>query len=561
MSLANPRLAAVLASERLLYLLLALALFTGFFYQLGAVPLFDLDEGAFSQATREMFLRDDFLSTYLNGQPRYDKPILIYWLQAASVALLGPSEGAFRLPSALAASVWTLLLLGFTRRVVNSRQGLYAAILLASALAVTVIGKAATADALLNMLLAGSVLALYLYLREGQRVWLYAAALAMGLGFLTKGPVAVVIPAGVSLLYCASRGEWRIWLGLLAEGRAWALFLIIAAPWYLLQFLREGDGFLQGFFLRHNLDRLQQPLDGHGGGWWYYMPVLLVAVLPYTTLLLRTLARAREQWRAPLGRYLLLWFGLVFVLFSLAATKLPHYLLYGCSGLFILMAAELDEPASGPMDGLLLLPQALLLLLLLILPGVLVLVLPRVKDALVQAQLTGLQFTPAYYLLLLALLALTGYFMRERHMPIALKLLLSGVLLSAVLSAQVLPTVAAVRQQPVKAAGLLAGAEPGAPPLVMWRLNLPSFSVYSGRVVERREPRPGDLVLTRQTALAALGPHAVRYAAHGIALVRMEEPDTSSHDALTPSTSSGQRPNPAPAGRGELMPPNPESQP
>jgi hypothetical protein len=151
--------------------------------------------------------------------------------------------------------------------------------------------------------------------------------------------------------------------------------------------------------------------------------------------------------------------------------------------------------------------------------------------------------------------------MRERHMPIALKLLLSGVLLSAVLAAQVLPTVAAVRQQPVKAAGLLAGAEPGAPPLVMWRLNLPSFSVYSGRVVERREPRPGDLVLTRQTALAALGPHAVRYAAHGIALVRMEEPDTSSHDALTPSTSSGQRPNPAPAGRGELMPPNPESQP
>lgn len=552
MSPPSTRLAAALASERLLYLLLALALFTGFFYQLDAVPLFDLDEGAFSQATREMFLRDDFLSTYLNGQPRYDKPILIYWLQAASVALLGPSEGAFRMPSALAASAWTLLLLGFTHRVVNSRQGLYAAILLASSLAVTVIGKAATADALLNMLLAGSVLALYLYLREGRRIWLYAAALAMGLGFLTKGPVAVAIPAGVSLLYCASRGEWRVWLGLLAEGRAWMLFLIIAAPWYLLQFLREGDGFLQGFFLRHNLDRLQQPLDGHGGGWWYYMPVLLVAVLPHTTLLLRTLAHAREQWRTPLGRYLLLWFGLVFLLFSLAATKLPHYLLYGCSGLFVLMAAELDRQESGPASWLLL-PQALVLLLLLVLPGALTLVMPRVKDALVQAQLAGLDFPPAYYLLLLALLALTGYFMRERHIPIALKLLLSGVLLSAVLSALVLPAVAAVRQQPVKAAGLLAGAEPGAPPLVMWRLNLPSFSVYSGRIVERREPRPGDLVLTRQTALAALGPHAVRYAAHGIALVRMEEPDASSHDALTP--------NPTPGGRGELMTPNPELQP
>ena len=74
--------------DRPLYGLLALALFGGFFHQLGNVPLFDVDEGAFGQATREMFLRGDFLSTSLNGQPRYDKPILSYWLQAASLAAL-----------------------------------------------------------------------------------------------------------------------------------------------------------------------------------------------------------------------------------------------------------------------------------------------------------------------------------------------------------------------------------------------------------------------------------------------------------------------------------------
>ncbi|TAM24244.1 MAG: glycosyltransferase family 39 protein, partial [Nevskiaceae bacterium] len=77
-------------------MLFALALFCGYWLNSWAVPLFDLDEGAFSEATREMFARGDFLMTYLDGEPRYDKPILIYWLQAASVALLGWSEFALR---------------------------------------------------------------------------------------------------------------------------------------------------------------------------------------------------------------------------------------------------------------------------------------------------------------------------------------------------------------------------------------------------------------------------------------------------------------------------------
>src|SRR5260370_41673022 len=91
------------------------AVFASFFWMLGAAPLFDVDEGAFSQATLEMFQRGDYLSTYLNGEPRYDKPILVYWLQAASVLAFGPTEFAFRLPSALCATLWCALVVVFTR--------------------------------------------------------------------------------------------------------------------------------------------------------------------------------------------------------------------------------------------------------------------------------------------------------------------------------------------------------------------------------------------------------------------------------------------------------------
>lgn len=507
-----------------LYALLALALFLSFFYQLEAVALFDLDEGAFGQATREMFLRDNFMSTYLNGQPRYDKPILSYWLQAVSLVALGVNEFAFRLPSALAATAWALLVFLFGQRVVGTRQGLLAASLLATSLAVTVIGKAATADALLNLLLAASLMSLYLYLREGHRGWLYASAATMGLGFLTKGPVAVVIPAGVSLLYCFSRGEWQLWLRLIADWRAWAFFLAIASPWYLAQYLREGAGFFWGFFGDHNVGRFQQPLEGHSGGWWYYLPVVLVGLLPHTTLLLRTLARSRNLFADGLGRYLLIWFGLVFVLFSLAATKLPHYLTYGYTGLFLLMARELDE-RPGP-AGWLLLPQLLFLGLLLALPGLAQIALPRVRDDLVHAQLAGLVFPLSYYGWLLASAALTVYFMREQRLAPAYKLIMSGLLLVFLVSGQILPLVAEVRQQPIKEAGLLARQYPQVP-LVMWGVNLPSFSVYSARIVDRRAPRPGEVALTKTARLSELGPHELLYQRHGIALVRMSSESAS----------------------------------
>ena len=525
-----------------LYGWLVLALWVSFYYHLGAVPLFDLDEGAFGQATREMFLRGDFVSTYLNGQPRYDKPILSYWLQAASLAAFGVDEFAFRLPSALAATAWTLLIFLFGRRVAGSRRGLLAALLLATSLAVTVIGKAATADALLNLLLSASLLALYLYLREGRRVWLYAAAAAMGLGFLTKGPVAVAIPAAVSALYCASRGEWRVWLRLAVDWRAWSLFLWVAAPWYLVQYLREGEGFFLSFFLRHNLGRFQEPLEGHGGGWWYYLPVLLVGVLPYITLLLRALSRWRETFADPLGRYLLIWFALVFVLFSLAATKLPHYLTYGYTGLFLLMAPESDSPGRA---GWLLLPQLLFLGLLLALPGAVAVALPRVRDEWVRAQLEGLVFPLAYYLLLVGALLLTVYLMRERRIALAYKMLASGLTLVFLVSNQVLPLVAGVRQQPVKEAGLLARHSRA--PAVMWGINAPSFSVYSGRIVERREPRPGDVVLTQSARLPALAPHELLYQRHGIALARMS-PTAGDGQASScaPDTACSQTTGPAP---------------
>ena len=121
---------------------------------LGVAPLFDVDEGAFAEASREMLASGDWGHTTLNGTDRFDKPILVYWLQAASIGLFGVNEWAVRLPSALCAFVWALATGHFAAQRWGERTGLLAAVILSTSLGPLAIGRASTADALLNLLLA-----------------------------------------------------------------------------------------------------------------------------------------------------------------------------------------------------------------------------------------------------------------------------------------------------------------------------------------------------------------------------------------------------------------------
>jgi 4-amino-4-deoxy-L-arabinose transferase-like glycosyltransferase len=501
--------------------LLFVAVAASFYLNLWAVPLFDLDEGAFSEATREMFARGDFISTYLDGVPRYDKPILIYWLQAASVATFGVNEFAFRLPSALAATLWVWAVFAFTRRVRDERTGLIAAIITATALEVSVMARAATADALLNMLIATSMFSVFLYWRERERRWLLITFALIGLGFLTKGPVAVLIPLAVSFLFFALKRELKTWFKMVFDPAGIGLFAVIALPWYVAQYLKEGDAFIQGFFFKHNIDRFSGSMEQHGGGALYYPLVVLAASLPFTALLVKTLARFRTLIKDDLGLFGLLWFLFVIVFFSLSGTKLPHYVLYGLTGLFVLMAGMLSELRARLWVFL---PPLVLFTVLLLLPEVIGGVLAGIENKFLRETLAdyAAHFSNAYRLFFVAAIMFVVYCMSERRFQLGDKLLANGVVAVLGLSLFVLPAIGVIHQGPIKEAAAVAKRE--GYDVVRWRIHMPSFSVYTQRVTPERQPVAGDVVLTKTEHLASFKEAEVLYRKGGVALVRVVVP-------------------------------------
>jgi 4-amino-4-deoxy-L-arabinose transferase-like glycosyltransferase len=377
--------------------------------------LFDVDEAIFTQATIEMRHNEATgisslaMPTY-NGEPRYHKPPLIYWMQDAAMSVLGEdSLYAARLPSALGA-LGTILLLGFgVARLTGSRRwGLMSAMVMGLNLSFLIVGRAATADGLLNV----TSLALALWVlhicfpgtavlaREEhgavdadvfgarlrkvaarttaqRRQWIITGILA-ALGFLAKGPVAwipAVLMVGALLLVRKDKAE--VWQKL-SPVKSGLLVLALLVPWMGLLLVQHGFGFFYEFFIVHNLGRYAGGLSNtQSSSPFYYLIVMLFGFFPWVFFLPKalrmTLKGGIRKVRRALngndpGRALpvlaVVWAVGYIVFFSFSQTKLAHYIVPAYPALAILVGALLAQmprvklpavvTAAGVMFGLLL---------------------------------------------------------------------------------------------------------------------------------------------------------------------------------------------------------------
>lgn len=490
--------------SRLLYglsLALALLLLTGGLN----LPLFDLDEGAFSEASREMLVHGDFLFITLDGEPRPDKPVLIYWLQALSVSLFGQQEWAWRLPSVLAAFFWLLAVWRFARERMPEELALQAALLTLTTAGVGIISHAATADALFNLWLSLTAFDMARYFEKRKTVHARKVWLWMGLGFLTKGPAALALPVLPALWHAWREKQWQALWRAITLPTGWLLFLLTALPWYVLVWLQHGPELLVQFFLDHNLGRFTRTMEGHGGHWWYYLLALPLVLLPYSGLLAEMAARYRGLTEQGWARFALRWLAVSFILFSLSGTQLPHYILYGLPLLYPLLATLGQMPAAQWRFRRLalltaLIPPLLWLGISVASPGLIAQLKSDSYEAWLFSAAPQLLFQQWPWALLLLLLT-TGLLYSLRQKP-TLALVGAGALHLLFLQQVMLPVIASLQQAPVKQAAFIARAA-GAP-VVAWRIYMPSFSVYRQAVTPHRLPLAGEWVFTRKDRLPSL---------------------------------------------------------
>ena len=373
-SLWNPDLGLLLA-----VLLLGLGLFV---WQLGVTGLVDETPPLFAAAARAMAETGDWLTPRVNGLPRYDKPPLVYWLMGLGYLL--PAQDSWnplgtwaaRLPSALSSVAVMLLLAGTLLRwpQPGRPRRLYAlAAPLAFALSPLVLlwSRIAVSDALFSALLSASLLLFWrCYAGGGRRWWL--PWFVLGLAVLAKGPVAVVLTGLTLLLFGWRQADGRALLRCLRPWPGLLFTALVALPWYALELLVEGQPFWDSFFGYHNLQRFTGVVNHHLQPWWFFLPVLVVASLPFTPLLLAGwLAALRQPRRSarPAAQSLPLfaacWLLAVLLFFTLAATKLPSYWIPAtpAAGLLIAWAALAPGTLRGRAGGVLRGATALLLAL------------------------------------------------------------------------------------------------------------------------------------------------------------------------------------------------------
>ena len=479
-----------------------LAVITVFFFlNLGGFLLFDHDEGAFSEATRGMFERNDFITTWLNDRIRFDKPILIYWLQAASISLFGTEVWAFRLPSALAGLGWTLGIFWFCRRYLNDATATVAALIAASSLGINMIAHVATADALLNALLASTLLLMYVYIREPQKPLLYAIYILMALGVLTKGPVAVAIPLMVATPFYLLHGLKTELLRALFFIPGWIVFLLIAAPWYILEYLAHGQDFIDGFILKHNVNRFNNAMEGHDGGFLFYPVVLPFILAPFGALLLRMLPSIKnlKPGKDSLDAYLWIWFLVVLILFSLASTKLPHYILYGCTPLVILMARYRHWLHSRLLSALF---PAILMGVFVAFPLLLPLAQERLTNPIeiATAERAAHYFNRDFTMLAALTLIVSLVLIFWRRFSPWFALLLVGGVQALFIWFVFVPAMSESQQRPVWEAAQFARTLDE--PVYTQSIDMPSFNVYYDQVTERRGLEIGEVGFGREDRLA-----------------------------------------------------------
>jgi 4-amino-4-deoxy-L-arabinose transferase-like glycosyltransferase len=310
------------------------------------------DEGRYAEIAREMFASGDWITTRLNGIKYFEKPPLQAWMNALTFTLFGVGEWQARLWTGLCGILGVLLTGLAGTRVFGARAGLYAALVLGSCFYWVLGSQVDSVDMGVSGMMTISLCALLLAQRDDagprtRRNWMLACWAGMALATLSKGLIGLVLPGGVLVCYTVIARDWRLWTRLhIVKGLA--LFLAIAAPWFILVGLRNPEQ-PHFFFVHEHLERFLLKEHHREAPCWVFLVLLAAGSMPWLGVLVPGLAAgARRTAPEAAGTFrprllALVWLVFIVAFFSASSSKLPGYILPVFPALALLVGCHLEH--------------------------------------------------------------------------------------------------------------------------------------------------------------------------------------------------------------------------
>ncbi len=302
-------------------------------------------EGRAAIIAKNILITGDWLNINAPGEIESEKPIMSYWLCAASCWIFGINEFGLRIPTILAGVFTVLMTCYLGNRIYGTKTGFLSGYLIGTMIFFVFSCHIVFIDAVLCAFYLASMIFLYKGYFEHYKAtrYLYLFYIMLGFTVMLKGPVSVLL-AGLTILFLVIKKRNLRILWDLKPISGLMILLLIAVPWYVHQFMHKGSGFAWDFFVNQNVSRFtglnMTYKEGKRGSYFFYFVNLLYGALPWTILIPFALITFWKKLLTLSDKtyFLIFWIASVFIFFSLAAIKRGDYILPLYPALAILIA-------------------------------------------------------------------------------------------------------------------------------------------------------------------------------------------------------------------------------
>lgn len=325
-----------------------------------ALAITDPVESNYALTAKEMLLAQNYLSPQIYGHYWYDKPIFFYWEVIAGFKLFGINEWGARFFPALFGVLGLFMTYWFGYKVYNRAIGFMSALILGTSFEYWLIAKTVITDMTLFVFFNAALICFYLGYSRLQRNYYYGAYFFAGLAVLTKGPIGLLLPGLIVILFLISQQNYKELLRMKWLGGT-VIFLLVAGPWYYFMYKTHGMEFINVFFGVHNVLRATVSEHPRDNVWYYYLGMFVIGFFPWIFTVPAMLKRYWQDRRSQLNTksfwqrwctfdqtttFLLIWVLIIVVFYQLMATKYTTYTFPYLLPIALLVARQLHERYS-----------------------------------------------------------------------------------------------------------------------------------------------------------------------------------------------------------------------